>query len=796
MTEVKDFVPVATSLSLAGSGGVLAIRQSIALVQGILGASRAPKIVGDKLPALSFFRRCRVRAARGAVLAVWALVLVAAPSQAADSLSSFLQKIEAGDLFAGADRMGPVEGKPPFARVYQGDEPRGYVFLNSDVVSAVGYSGKPIHILVSLDPEGMISAVKLVKHSEPIVLIGIPERRVIDFMAGYPGLNVREIQGRARDRRAVDVISGATVTVMVIEDSILRSAVKMAKTLGLGGFAAARADAPKIERTIDRSLEGTADWATLLGDGSVRRRLLTVGEINDAFAQSGDPEAVARPDPGPPDETFIDLYAAPVSVPLIGRSLLGDAEYELLARELEPNQHAVLIFGKGRYSFKGSGYVRGGIFDRIQLVQGDNGVRFRDRYHKRIGDVLANGAPKFDEISLFVVPDEMSFDSTEPWRIELLVQRAIGPVKKSFLVFDLGYQIPENYVRTVAAPTPEPPSQPAAETATSTAEEGEEIPLWKRLWENRLVDVAVLLAALGLLTLLFFFQNALVKHPKLTDRVRIGFLLFTLFWIGYYAQAQLSVVNVLTFGNAIVTEFRWEYFLMEPMIFILWVSVAASLLFWGRGAYCGWLCPFGALQELLNRLAKLAKVPQIRVPWGLHERLWPLKYLIFLGLFGLSFYSLADAERLSEIEPFKTSIVLKFAREWPYVIYAVVLLGIGLFIERFFCRYLCPLGAALAVPGRMRMFEWLKRHKECGVSCQTCAHECMVQAIHPEGHINPNECLYCLNCQTYYWDEHRCPPMIMRRLKRERRWGLAGKTRENHNKATEQPAAATAESAG
>ena len=752
----------------------------------------ASKIVGDKLPALHFSRHCRVWAARR-LLAIWALVLVAAPSYASDSRSGFLEKIEAGDLFEGADRIGPVEGTPPFARVYQGEELRGYVFLNSDVVSAVGYSGKPIHVLVSLDPEGTISAVKLVKHSEPIVLIGIPERRVVEFIAGYPGLNVREIAGRARDSRAVDVISGATVTVMVIEDSILRSAVKMAKALGLGGFAAARADAPKVERSIDRSVEGTADWATLIGDGSVRRRLLTVGEINDAFAQSGDAAAAARPEPGPPDETFIDLYAAPVSVPLIGRSLLGDAEYELLVRGLEADQHAVLIFGKGRYSFKGSGYVRGGIFDRIQLVQGDNGVRFRDRYHKRIGDVLANGAPRFDEISLFVVPKEISFDPTEPWRIELLAQRAIGPVKKSFLVFDLGYQLPEKYVRIVAAPTPEPPPQPAAETATATAEEEmDEIPLWQRLWENRLVDVAVLLAALGLLTVLFFFQNALVKHPKLTDRVRIGFLLFTLFWIGYYAQAQLSVVNVLTFSNAVITEFRWEYFLMEPMIFILWVSVAASLLFWGRGAYCGWLCPFGALQELLNRLAKWAKVPQIRVPWGLHERLWPLKYLIFLGLFGLSFYSLVDAERLAEIEPFKTSIVLKFMREWPYVLYAVLLLGIGLFIERFFCRYLCPLGAALAIPGRMRMFEWLKRHKECGVSCQTCAHECMVQAIHPEGHINPNECLYCLNCQTYYWDERRCPPMIMRRLKRERRRGLK-KTREKGGATVEQPAAARAE---
>ena len=214
---------------------------------------------------------------------------------------------------------------------------------------------------------------------------------------------------------------------------------------------------------------------------------------------------------------------------------------------------------------------------------------------------------------------------------------------------------------------------------------------------------------------------------------------------------------------------------MEPLIFIIWGSVAASLLFWGRGAYCGWLCPFGALQELLSRIAKALRIPQVRVPWALHERLWPVKYIIFLALFGVSLHSLGLAERMAEVEPFKTAIVLRFIREWPFVVFALVLLGAGLFIERFYCRYLCALGAALAIPARMRMFEWLKRYPACGSRCQICANDCMVQAIHPEGHINPNECLYCLHCQQLYYDDHQCPVMIERRSKRERRAARASK---------------------
>jgi NosR/NirI family nitrous oxide reductase transcriptional regulator len=459
-----------------------------------------------------------------------------------------------------------------------------------------------------------------------------------------------------------------------------------------------------------------------------------------------------------------------VSVPTIGRSLLGDAEYRNLQEKLAPGQSAVLVAADGRYSFKGSGYVRGGIFDRFQVTQGDNTIRFRDRQHDRIGRLAAEGAPALADVDVFRIPEDFDFDPAEPWRLELLVGRATGATAKAFVTLDLGYRLPDKYLMAEAPPAG------AAETAAPAGDEAlQEEALWQRLWLDKAWEIGILLAALGILTLIFFFQTWLVKRPRLASWVRIGFLIFTLFGIGFYANAQLSVVNIMTFFNALITDFRWDYFLMDPLVFILWCSVAASLLFWGRGAFCGWLCPFGALQELLNKLAKAARIPQLTIPWGLHERLWPVKYILFLGLFGLSVYSLAWAEQAAEVEPFKTAIILKFMREWPFVLFVAVLLGAGLFIERFYCRYLCALGAALAIPGRMRMFEWLKRYKECGSPCQRCANECMVQAIHPEGNINPNECLYCLHCQVVYHDDQRCPVMIQRRLKRERRAALASK---------------------
>ena len=116
---------------------------------------------------------------------------------------------------------------------------------------------------------------------------------------------------------------------------------------------------------------------------------------------------------------------------------------------------------------------------------------------------------------------------------------------------------------------------------------------------------------------------------------------------------------------------------MDPLVFILWCATAVSMVFWNRGAFCGWLCPFGALQELLNRAAKRLGVKQLQVPHGVNQRLSALKYIIFVLLFGYALYDLALAERLAEVEPFKTAIILRFARAWPFVLFAALLLAAG-----------------------------------------------------------------------------------------------------------------------
>lgn len=707
-------------------------------------------------------------------------VLLVSAAQATE-FGAYRADVVPANVFPAAESFGPTEGSPPAAAAFKGGKLIGYVFETS----AIGYSGKPIKILAGLNTEGVIVGAKVVEHHEPILLIGIPQERLFEFVDRYVGRNI-VAASQTRADHGVDAISGATVTAVVINDGLLRSALALAKSRGIAGFPApagatqAQSSAGTVTTLAEVPFEA-ADWPALLGDGRLRRLHLSNAEVDAAFKAIGvgSPEPYARA--GKPDEVFIDLYVGLFSVENIGRSLLSKEDYQAAKTWTGAKQAGVVIAANGDYSFRGSGFVRGGIFDRLQLVQDDATILFRDKDYRRLDKFAAAGSPEFKEIGLFRLPESAKFDPAKPFRLELLAQRPIGPIKKAFTSFSLSYQLPARFVQTAAVPstTVAPPVSAAAqgvaasETPAAGAEEQAVEEPWVQIWQTRALDIAILSLSLTILMFIFFFQDWLVKKPVLFDRLRTAFLIFSVLWLGVYAKAQLSVINVLTFTHSLVTGFRWEFFLLDPLIFLLWCVTAVSLLFWGRGAYCGWLCPFGSLQELLNSAARRLGIRQITVPYAWHERLTAIKYILFLGLFGVSLGNMAFAEQLAEIEPFKTVVLLRFMREWTFVLFALTLLAGGLFIERFYCRYLCVLGAALAIPGRGRMFDWLKRRKQCGYECQLCAKRCRVQAIHPLGQINPHECLHCLQCQVIYWDDHTCPPLVMKREGRGKKGGKA-----------------------
>jgi polyferredoxin len=189
---------------------------------------------------------------------------------------------------------------------------------------------------------------------------------------------------------------------------------------------------------------------------------------------------------------------------------------------------------------------------------------------------------------------------------------------------------------------------------------------------------------------------------------------------------------------------------------------------WGRGTFCGWLCPFGALQEFVSHLARLCRIPQKHLYRPLAHALSRSRYALLAILIASAALAPDTAARLVEVEPFKTTITVGFDRAWPYVAYAVALLALGAVVYKFFCRYLCPLGAFMVIGGKLRLQNWLPRRPECGQPCQLCRHTCNYDAIHRDGSIEYDDCFQCLDCVGIYHDPQRCVPVVVWRSKGRR----------------------------
>ncbi|QBY03182.1 regulatory protein NosR [Thalassotalea sp. HSM 43] len=644
-------------------------------------------------------------------------------------------------------------GEVPHWVIEDNGEIIGYAFETNDINKIPAYSGEPVNMLVAIDKDGNYLATKVLEHHEPIILAGIPESKLHSFVDQYSGLKVTDrlkVGGNQSENMIhLDGLSGATVTVMVMNVAITRSATKLTRHLGIIS-ASSQVIVPMA--TILDDVYQQSDWQTLVGDGSIRSLYLDRATVDKAFAGT-EAEHIDEASAEQKGDMFTQIFFAQANLPNVGKNLLGESEYTWLMSTLKPSEHAIILLGNG-YSFKGSGYVRGGIFDRIQILQNDNAISFRDLDHHRITDIYISGAPQFKEMDLFIVREHFEFNPGVDWQLELLVRRQLGAVDSLFTSFKGDYHTLDQYVERPPVIEPEP-----------------ERTLIEQVWYEKNVEVIALLVLMLILLATLFFQDILVRHPTFMHNFRHGFLVVTVVFIGWSWGGQLSVVNVFTFLQAFMSDFSWDLFLLDPVIFILWSAAAVTVLLWGRAVYCGWLCPFGALQELINVCARYFKVPQYELPFAVHERLWAIKYLILLGLFGLSFDSLGLAEQFAEIEPFKTTFLLKFDRELPFILWALFLLLVNVFSRKMFCRYLCPLGAALSTGNSLRLFDWLKRRKECGQPCKTCAKECEIQAIHPDGHINMRECHYCLDCQVTYFNEQKCPPLKKMARKKQKDFG-------------------------
>lgn len=630
-------------------------------------------------------------------------------------------RMDCAAVLPGARRFEAVDGAPYVVGLADGTEPVGWVALSTDVVDIPAYSGKPLVTLIGLDTEGVITGARVLHHSEPILLVGIPESELHTFVRFYVGkaASSRIIVGRAAGGSAlsVDAISGATVTALAQNRTILETARTVGAAVG-------------VVRSIDAvpghfvTEEQPWTWERMVEEEVFGRLTVTEDQMGVAGRHG----------------TFVDLWFTIADAPQIGRALLGDGEYEHLRESLGEGEHLYVILGNGSSSFKGSSFVRGGLFDRVRVEQGLTEIMFRDTDYQNLSQVPATGAPRFREGAVFITRSG-HLDPGAPFRQVFLGSRYDhrGGFTRDFREFSTNHRLPSS-VYVLDGPDPNEP-------------------MWRQAWRNHEIDGPVLTAFLLFVIAVFAGRRFTTANEKWLERLHVGTMVVSFGLLGVWMGAQPSVTQILTVVDAIAHGWRWDLFLTEPLIFVVWIFIVLVSLLWGRGVFCGWVCPYGAMTELAFKIGAMLGIKKRELPDRLHKPLRYLRYVVLAALIPVFLWDSLLAERMAEVEPFKSTFLVPFwTRHWGFIAYWGLLFVVSIFWWRPFCRYLCPLGGGLALLGSVRVSGPYRR-SFCS-KCTICTKTCEPRAIRADGSIDARECLQCMQCEATYRNEQVCPPLV------------------------------------
>ena len=192
---------------------------------------------------------------------------------------------------------------------------------------------------------------------------------------------------------------------------------------------------------------------------------------------------------------------------------------------------------------------------------------------------------------------------------------------------------------------------------------------------------------------------------------------------------------------------------------LLWaLAVIALTVFLGR-FFCGFVCPLGTMNQFTGWLGRRGLKPADRLEANRQRPAQALKYyflvfLLFLALMGTLQTGLIDplplvyrSVNLAILPLFGAGLTGArfYASVWLLGLVFLTVLALNLVRPRFFCRYLCPLGALFGLLGRFSPWRIGKAsHGKCG-DCRLCEGYCE-GACRPSGVIITGECVMCMNC--------------------------------------------------
>jgi len=186
--------------------------------------------------------------------------------------------------------------------------------------------------------------------------------------------------------------------------------------------------------------------------------------------------------------------------------------------------------------------------------------------------------------------------------------------------------------------------------------------------------------------------------------------------------------------------------IMSAFIDLRWtMSIILVSMILGGTYYCGWACPFGTVQEMMGKLARVCRIKQRKVPKALHKYLKYSRYIILLLITLLTsniIFTIMSLEPRNTLSSLLTGNLPTLLSD---VVIGVFLLS-SLFYERLYCNYLCSEGAKYGLISSIRPFT-IHRNKNSCISCDKCNKVCPMNIdISKSKALRSTQCINCFKC--------------------------------------------------
>ena len=588
-----------------------------------------------------------------------------------------------------AQRFSPKQGNPPVYIGYESEaqdaEIVGYAFETTDFEpQEIGYSA-PIEVLVGVDLAGELTGIEILFYRESYKSIRGDFLNSERFPNQFDGKSVADGFRVGRD---IDGVSRATISSWAVSRGIRNSAREVARAYL--GEAAVFANASVEDQAL--SLLAPLSWEGLIDDGLVK--------LWPVLLEDG---------------TQIDLTVAFMGNEKLGEMLVGAEDYSRAEREASNRvrEGALLLIG---IAGNASSPFRQ---ENLALQQGDWSYQVERRRFVYVGSAEAGKSrDKMRFAGAIVLPPEV--DIAQPFTLFYNTGKEVDSIDQ---LEQVNYQVPP--IALALAQGRQVPAEYLPEIIDEYADLPIETGLQALLGSAPWTEIALLMLLLTVAMTAFVRKDA---------RLRWVALLSTFVYLGFVNGTFLSVSHITNFMKQ-----GPGLFLNDLPLLILVVFTLVTTVFWGR-VFCSSLCPFGALQDILERI--VPRRWRRSLPQWLHDRALWLKYVILAGLIAMA-VTYAELSVFQYFEPFGTL----FYQSQSLLLWGIlsVFVAGSIFVPRFYCRYACPLGASLGVIS-VAAFWKIKRVPQCEV-CKVCEKACPTGAIRLQA-IDFKECVRCDVCES------------------------------------------------